>query len=57
MYFVKDIAEGEVITEDHIKSIRPGYGLAPKHYNEVVGKKAIKKAVTGTALGWEYIVK
>ena len=57
LYFVKDIAEGEVITEDHIKSIRPGYGLAPKHYNEVVGKKAIKKAVTGTALSWEYIVK
>ena len=57
LYFVKDITEGEIITEDHIKSIRPGYGLAPKHYNDVIGKKVTKKAVSGTALGWEYIAK
>ena len=37
LYFVKDIKEGEVITAEHIKSIRPGYGLHPKHYDNVIG--------------------
>lgn len=37
LYFVKDIKEGEVITLEHIKSIRPGYGLRPKHYDDVIG--------------------
>ena len=55
LYFVKDIEEGEVITAEHVKSIRPGYGLAPKHYNDIIGKKALKKAITGTAVSWEYI--
>lgn len=57
LYFVKDINKGETITDDHIRSIRPGYGLAPKHYNEIIVKKTLKKAVTGTALDWDYITK
>jgi len=38
LYFVKDIKEGEVITVEHIKSIRPGYGLAPKYLETIFGK-------------------
>jgi len=57
LYFVKDIEEGEVITEEHVKSIRPGFGLAPKYYNDVIGKKVFKKAYTGTAVSWEHLGK
>jgi len=39
LYFVKDMKAGEVITEDCIRSVRPGYGLAPKFYDELIGKK------------------
>jgi len=46
LYFVKDIEVGELITNEHVKSIRPGYGLPPKFLTKVIGKKskyAIKK--------------
>jgi pseudaminic acid synthase len=38
LYFVKDIRKGETITIDHIRSIRPGYGLPPKFLSELIGK-------------------
>lgn len=44
LYFVKQLAIGEVITSDAVRSVRPGYGLAPKHLNEVVGRR-VKVAV------------
>lgn len=44
LYVVEDIAEGEFITLDNVKSIRPGFGLHPKHYKDILGKK-VKKAV------------
>lgn len=37
LYFVKDLKAGEVITEDAIKSVRPGYGVPPRFYSQVVG--------------------
>ncbi len=57
LYFVKDINEGEVISEEHIKSIRPGYGIAPKHYHDIIGKKVSQKVSLGTAVSWNYIVE
>ncbi len=39
LYVVKDVEPGDVIREDNIRSIRPGFGLHPKYYNDVIGKK------------------
>jgi len=39
LYFVKDLKAGDIITEDAVRSVRPGFGLAPKFYDEVIGKK------------------
>jgi len=50
LYFVKDIKEGEIITTEHVKSIRPGYGLAPKYIDLVVGKVANTNISSGTAV-------
>ncbi|ATC81550.1 MULTISPECIES: pseudaminic acid synthase [Pseudoalteromonas] len=57
LYAVKDIEEGEYFTTENVRSIRPGYGLAPKYLNDVIGKRskiAIKK---GTPLSLELTKK
>ncbi len=47
LYVVKDIKAGEVITEQHVRSIRPGFGMHPKHYHEVIGSIAERDLVRG----------
>jgi len=55
VYFVQDISAGDVITQDHIRRIRPGYGLPPKLEKEIIGKLAKKDIKAGTATSWELI--
>jgi N-acetylneuraminate synthase len=50
LYVVKDIKAGEELTHENVKSIRPGFGLAPKFLNDVIGKKATRDLSKGTAL-------
>jgi N-acetylneuraminate synthase len=50
LYVVKDIKAGEEFTHDNVKSIRPGYGLPPKHLSSVIGKLAVKYLTKGTPL-------
>lgn len=50
LYIVKDIVKGEEFTKDNIRSIRPGFGLHPKHYDYVLGKKSKINAEKGTRL-------
>ncbi|MEO9774182.1 pseudaminic acid synthase [Roseibium sp.] len=39
LYFIKDLAAGDTITPDCVRSIRPGYGAAPKHLDSILGRK------------------
>ena len=39
LYFVRDMKAGDVITEDCVRSVRPGFGLAPKHLKSIVGRR------------------
>lgn len=50
LYFSRDIAAGEIVTSEHIQSIRPGYGLAPKHLEKIIGKKVVKTCKRGQAV-------
>ncbi len=47
LFVVKDIEEGEIITKENIRSIRPGFGLHPKYLKEILGTKAKKKYKRG----------
>jgi len=55
IFVTKDIKEGELFTEENIRVIRPGYGLEPKYYEEILGKKASKDLEIGTPLKWDLI--
>ncbi|QBG35215.1 pseudaminic acid synthase [Litorilituus sediminis] len=55
LYFVKDIVKGEQITEQHIRRIRPGYGIAPKYFQQLLGKKVTQTITRGTAVSWDLI--
>tara|TARA_R110001599_G_scaffold3083_1_gene17213 strand:- start:10002 stop:11054 length:1053 start_codon:yes stop_codon:yes gene_type:complete len=57
LYVVSDIKCGEVLSHDNIRSIRPGFGLAPNLYTQVIGKKALKDISRGTALSFELFEK
>lgn len=53
LFVVKDIAAGEKLTPDNIRSIRPAYGLKPKYYHDVIGKAAKHDIKRGTPLRFE----
>lgn len=55
LFVVKDIATGETLTKDNIRSIRPSNGLKPKYMKDVLGKKANKPLAKGTPLSFEDI--
>lgn len=56
LFVVEDIAAGEVLTPEKIRSIRPAYGLKPKYYQEVLGRTAKRSLRRGTPLSFDDIV-
>lgn len=50
IFCVKDIEPGEILTEENIRVIRPGYGMAPKYYEEILGQRALQKIERGTPI-------
>lgn len=57
LYIIKDVVAGEILSEENIGSVRPAFGLHPKHYNELLGKTFSKDLKKGTALDFSLIVK
>ncbi|HMP79485.1 MAG TPA: pseudaminic acid synthase [Pirellulaceae bacterium] len=55
LFAVDDIRAGDALTASNIRSIRPGLGLAPKHYREILGKRAVVDIPRGTPLQWRHI--
>ena len=55
LYFVKDMKAGDVIDETCIRSVRPGFGLAPKFYDEILGKTLLQDVKKNTATRFELL--
>ena len=55
IYIVEDVKKGDVISKINVRRIRPGLGLPPKHFDDVLGRRFSKNLKRGTPLGWEFI--
>ena len=56
LFITKDVKKGETLTEDNVRSIRPGNGLHPKYYYEILGKKINFDLEKGTPLELKHII-
>lgn len=55
LYFVEDVKKGEVITENSIRAIRPGFGSAPMDKDKFVGRIALKNIKAGDRVSWDFV--
>ena len=55
IYVVEEVQAGETLTKKNVRRIRPGYGLAPKYYDQILGKTAKVDIARGSALTWEMV--
>jgi N-acetylneuraminate synthase len=55
LYFVEDLREGDVITPQSIRSVRPGFGLSPKYFDQLVNLRVKTNVSRGTAVTWDMV--
>lgn len=48
---------GDLLTRENLRVIRPGSGLAPKHYESLLGRRVNRDLAMGTAMTWEYLAE
>ena len=57
LYLVKEMAAGEVLTAEHIKSVRPALGLPPADYDRLIGKRVNRDMAANQPLNWDWIAQ
>jgi pseudaminic acid synthase len=55
LYIVMDLQAGETLTQQNVRVIRPGLGLAPKYYDTIVGRRIARAVKRGTPVTWDLI--
>ena len=55
IYIAKNVKQGDSLTKDNLRVIRPGYGLSPKYYEQLLGSKVNQDLKAGTPLLWDYL--
>lgn len=55
LYIAEDMKAGDVLTEQNMRRIRPGFGLAPKYYDTLLGRKVKRDVKRGTPLAWDFV--
>ncbi len=55
LYITQDMKKGDRLTSENVKSIRPGFGLSPKFYNQIMGTIIHQDSPKGTPITWELI--
>lgn len=57
LYLVKEMVAGEVLTAEHIKSVRPALGLPPADYDRLIGKRVNRDLCANQPLNWDWIAQ
>lgn len=55
LYYVKDLKAGDLVTTDSVRSVRPGYGAAPKHLDSIIGKRVRQAVAANTPVNLDNI--
>ena len=55
LYIAEDVKEGETLTEQNLRAIRPGHGLSPKYFDQLIGKRVNADVKRGTPMRWELV--
>ena len=55
IYITEDLKEGDVLTRSNLRTIRPGFGLPPKFYDQLLGRKLRKAVKRGTPMSWDLV--
>ena len=55
LYITADMKAGDVLTPENLRAIRPGYGLPPKYYDQLLGRPVTVDVAKGTPLSWQII--
>lgn len=55
LFIVEDVKSGEKITRENVRSIRPGFGIHPKHLSEIIGNKFNCDFEKGTPMSFEFL--
>jgi len=55
VYVVREVKEGEVLSKENLRVIRPSLGLEPKFFEQILGREVRKPIKAGTPLKWEHI--
>jgi len=56
LYIAEDLKAGDVLTPQNLRRIRPGHGLAPKYYDELLGRRVMHDVVRGTPVSWNLVL-
>ena len=53
LYFTRDLKAGDIVTADAVRSVRPGYGLSPKHYDAICGRRVAQDIKAPSPVRWD----
>ena len=56
LYIARDMQKGDELTPDTLRIVRPGFGLLPKYYELLLGRKITRDVRKGTAVTWELVL-
>lgn len=55
LYVAEDMKAGDLLNRENLRAVRPGFGVPPKHYEELLGKRIVRDAPKGTPLSWDLV--